>query len=127
VSITPAVKDAFKALLESRHIQLKFTYGYWGGLASDIGSNGDKYDLVLTSETIYAEESVDDLISVLRAAHRSSEKAAKGEKVEVGLEASLGDLRLESWKSTPLASSEESVILVAAKVCDLAQVLHNGH
>lgn len=124
VSITPSVKDAFKKLLDQRNVELRFTYGYWGPFAADITKSEEGYDLVLTSETIYAEESVEDLMSVLRAAYRSKDKSTV-EKIEVGLEESLGDLRLESWRTKSLVEGSETVILVAAKVSLL--VLFDEH
>lgn len=101
--------------METRNVELKFTYGYWGPFAQDIEAGKEHYDLVMTSETIYAEESVDDLTAVLRAGYKAKEISSV-EKVEVGLEESLEDLKLDSWKSKPLAESSETVILVAAKV-----------
>lgn len=121
VSITPAVKEAFKSLLETQHIELKFTYGFWSGVAADIKASEERYDLVLTSETIYAEESVDDLIAVLRAAYKSKTENTV-EKVEVDLEESMGDLQLDAWRTRLLAETSETVALVAAKVSSVAQL-----
>lgn len=130
--ITPAVKSTFKRLLHENNVELRFTYGAWGGLAKDLreregGDETDKrrraYDLVLTSETIYAEDSVDDLIAVLRSAtatangdDKATAKAtANLHKVEVSLEEGLGELQLDRWKCEALTSGE-GVVLVAAKV-----------
>ena len=131
LAITPRVKDAFKRLLEENDVELRFTYGGWAGLATDLrdgkvsaGANspsaiGRAYDLVLTSETIYAEDSVDDLIAVLRAANARAASDGEAEPapkhLDVKLEDSLGELKLEAWKRQPLADGE-GVIMVAAKV-----------
>ena len=131
LAITPRVKDAFKRLLEENGVELRFTYGGWAGLATDLRDgkvgagpnspwpNGRAYDLVLTAETIYAEDSVDDLIAVLRAANARAasdgEAKAAPKHLDVALEDSLGELKLEAWKRQPLADGE-GVIMVAAKV-----------
>ena len=81
------------------------------------------YELVLTSETIYSEDSVDDLLAVLKAANAGQAKhgkqTKKGEntldRVEVGLEESLGDLGLGNWRKGSLRE-QDGVVLVAAKV-----------
>jgi protein-histidine N-methyltransferase len=84
------------------------------------GHENRAYDLVLTSETIYAEDSVDDLVAVLRAATASpsgSDMAAQVQPkhVDIALEDSLGGLKLEAWKKQPLVEGE-GVVMVAAKV-----------
>jgi len=130
LAITPRVKHAFKRLLKENAVELRFTYGGWAWLAADLRDGKvdsdagvtekgkDKaYDLVLTSETIYAEDSVDDLIAVLRAASVRTGQVIKTQPkhVDVALEDSLGDLKLEAWKKQPLAGGE-GVVMVAAKV-----------
>ena len=114
LTITETVKTAFKDLLAQRNVELRFTYGHWSGLAESIQEEG-RYDLVLTSETIYAEESVDDLLAVLRASYRGEQAEGRG-RVEVGLEESLDSMRLSPWKVRPLRDGSETVILIAAKV-----------
>lgn len=118
------MKDHFKALLVQRGIELRFTYGHWGGMARDLHAKAEKYDLVLTSETIYSEESVDDLLAVLRAANggKGKEGARPVEKVEVGLEESLGELKLGNWRKGSL-KEHDGVVLVAAKVSRFRRVL----
>jgi hypothetical protein len=75
----------------------------------------------MTAETIYAEESVNDLIGVLRSATARPRGDVGGEtkalkREEVALEDSLGDLNVgDEWAKTPLRDAEP-VILVAAKV-----------
>jgi len=63
LEITDEVKRSFRNILSQKGIELEFSYGDWAGLSKTITT----YDLVLTAETIYSEESVDDLISVLKA------------------------------------------------------------
>lgn len=128
LAITDLVKRAFKDLLERHKIELKFTYGDWSGLAEELsaagrGPNGDgestnEYDLVLTSETIYSEDSVDALLDVLRAASRRSER--KTEVVQdTEIEEQLGGLAVrEKWDSGSLANTKETAVLVGAKVSD---------
>jgi hypothetical protein len=139
IYVSDKVKGAWRELLEQRGVTLRFTYGHWGGLARDL--QGDKgqlrsakkgnagvegkgqgqgqgqggmgeYGLVMTAETIYAEESVTDLIGVLRNATARSGGGSSGEtrtlkREEVALEDSLGDLSVgDEWARTPLRNGE---------------------
>lgn len=110
LDVTPALVDAFTALLKERGIDLVFTYGDWSGMAVDLAGEA-KYNLVLTAETIYAEESVGPLIDVLRGSVAPGAAKAK----PVALEDSLEALSVGDWSKEPLVVSDP-VILVAAKV-----------
>ncbi|WOO78866.1 Histidine protein methyltransferase 1 [Vanrija pseudolonga] len=110
LDVTPALVEAFTALLEERGIDLVFTYGDWSGMAVDLAGEA-KYNLVLTAETIYAEESVGPLIDVLRGSVAPGAAKAK----PVALEDSLEALSVGDWSKEPLVVSDP-VILVAAKV-----------
>lgn len=112
LTITQSVKDAFKRILSDHGVDLEFTYGHWAGLATNLKKEKKRFDLILTAETIYAEESVDDLVSVLRAV---SSKQADSDKVEVELEDTFGRMSMkEDWPRD--LSNGEGVVLVAAKV-----------
>jgi protein-histidine N-methyltransferase len=103
LDITEEIKASFKLLLEKQGVELEFSYGHWAGLSKDL----DRFDLVLTAETIYAEESVDDLLSVLTSSSRS-----EGGSVEKGMDKmSIQDK--DNWTED---IRNETVILVAAKV-----------
>jgi len=103
LDITEEIKDSFKFLLQKQGIELEFSYGHWAGLSKDL----DRFDLVLTAETIYAEESVDDLLSVLKSASTRSAGS-----VEIGMDKmSMQDK--DNWTED---IQNETVILVAAKV-----------
>jgi protein-histidine N-methyltransferase len=130
VAVTEALKGAFKGLLEERGVQLRFTFGHWAGLAKELagatgsigsGDGEGRYGLVMSAETIYAEDSANDLIAVLRGASQCGERtgvpgAAGRRKEEVALEDSLGDLSMmDAWANAPLREGE-SVVLIAAKV-----------
>lgn len=104
LDITDEIKELFKLLLGKQGVELEFSYGHWAGLAQDVGG----YDLVLTAETIYAEESVDDLLSVLKASTRSG----GGGSVENGMD-KMSMQGKDNWTED---IQNETVILVAAKV-----------
>lgn len=105
MDITDEIKESFISLLEKQGIELEFGYGHWAGLSKDLG----RFDLVLTAETIYAEESVEDLLSVLKSA---STRSAEGGSVENGMDkTSMQDK--DKWTED---IRNETVILVAAKV-----------
>jgi protein-histidine N-methyltransferase len=133
LEITPALKDAFKSLLAAKNVELEFRYGGWRGLSEEIRAKEEGYGLVISAETIYAEGSVGDLTSVLRAATENSissviETKENGRDNEEGLGMdglSVVDPR-EDWGKTDL-SKGESVVLIAAKVSFLSafQLLPN--
>ncbi|WRT65339.1 uncharacterized protein IL334_002282 [Kwoniella shivajii] len=116
LALSPALVEAFQNLLVERGIDLKFTYGHWTGLADDLVKDGKGYDLVLTAETIYAEESNASLLEVLRSGARKGDKG--NAKESIGLEDSLGDLKVndDDWQKKPLSESAQGLTLVAAKV-----------
>ncbi|KZV73910.1 hypothetical protein PENSPDRAFT_626633 [Peniophora sp. CONT] len=61
LSITPYLVTAFKTSLSTHNISLHFFSGSWDGFPTSTS-----YDCVLTSETIYREESIPPLLQVLR-------------------------------------------------------------
>lgn len=66
ISITPQLKSAFLSSLREQRISLRFFSGSWESF--DVSVTGGKYDIVLTSETIYRTDSLSSLIRLLRAA-----------------------------------------------------------
>lgn len=121
LSITPSLKTAFKALLEEKGVELTFSYGNWTGLARDLKDAEEGYGLVMTAETIYAEDSVDSLIDVLRAPSSRPKGVGSG-KEEVVLEEGMEKLYVrDEWAKRPLREGEEGVVLVAAKVSPYCQ------
>lgn len=113
LNITFRLKEAFRDLLNEREVELRFTYGHWAGLASDLQKEDSGYGLVMTAETIYAEASVDTLLEVLRSASSRSKKEKKmGEEVELEERLKVRD----DWAKLPLRVGKEGVVLVAAKV-----------
>ncbi|WVQ94707.1 hypothetical protein IAU59_001787 [Kwoniella sp. CBS 9459] len=126
IHLTPALIGAFTTLLNERGVELVFTYGHWAGLASELqpqdkeGENAEQpqgYGLILTAETIYAEESHGSLLDVLRSGVKKGSKGVV-EHVNVGLEDSLGDLKVDDneWKRRPLKDGGDGFVLVAAKI-----------
>ncbi|KAJ7019226.1 hypothetical protein C8F04DRAFT_1148520 [Mycena alexandri] len=63
--ITPSLKSAFTASLAKLGISLIFSSGSWESLTTHLDV---KYDIVLTSETIYRTEALPPLIQLLRRA-----------------------------------------------------------
>lgn len=72
IPITPELKSAFLSSLHERKISLRFFSGSWESF--DVST---KYDIVLTSETIYRTDSLPSLIKLLRAACGSEEQSIK--------------------------------------------------
>ncbi|KAK6996990.1 hypothetical protein R3P38DRAFT_3069098 [Favolaschia claudopus] len=65
LSITPALKNAFTASISKLGIGLAFFSGSWDSLTLRLRTEGTKYDVVLTSETIYRTDSLPALIQLL--------------------------------------------------------------
>ncbi|TFK49232.1 hypothetical protein OE88DRAFT_1719714 [Heliocybe sulcata] len=61
--VTPELTAAFLASLASLNITLRFFSGSWESF--DLSSTGGKYNIVLTSETIYRTDSLGSLIQLL--------------------------------------------------------------
>jgi protein-histidine N-methyltransferase len=66
--ITPALKSAFAASLVHHRINLAFFSGSWESLTTHLEASGSKYDVVLTSETIYRTEALPALIILMHVA-----------------------------------------------------------
>jgi protein-histidine N-methyltransferase len=127
LDVSPALLDAFISILDDRGIDLRFTYGDWSGMAQQLAAEHEAaaeqqpYGLILTAETIYAEESVQGLLDVLRTASRQDKDESKVDKgmeretQKENLEDSLGALNVRDDWAKALGEGEP-VILVAAKV-----------
>ncbi|KAI9242826.1 MAG: hypothetical protein BYD32DRAFT_362312 [Podila humilis] len=73
----PDSDEERKALLQKVGLQSRFFMGDWAGLVDllDFKSDDDKYDLILTSETIYAEESHMKLYTTIKNSLKRGGKA----------------------------------------------------
>ncbi|KAF9583047.1 Histidine protein methyltransferase 1, partial [Lunasporangiospora selenospora] len=73
----PASDEDRTKLLQKVSAQSRFIMGDWGGLVKlmDFQSDADKYDLILTSETIYAEESHQKLYDTIKNSLKRDGKA----------------------------------------------------
>ncbi|KAF9425367.1 Histidine protein methyltransferase 1 [Podila epigama] len=73
----PDSDEARQALLQKVETQSRFLMGDWGGLVDLLAfeSDNDKYDLILTSETIYAEESHMKLYNTIKNSLKRGGKA----------------------------------------------------
>ncbi|ORY58671.1 hypothetical protein BCR35DRAFT_271137 [Leucosporidium creatinivorum] len=64
LDVTPSFLESFDTLLKTENIQLVFSEGDWSGMKV---AEGEEYDLVLTSETIYSVPSLPSLLDLLEA------------------------------------------------------------
>ncbi|KAG0091146.1 hypothetical protein BGZ93_007041 [Podila epicladia] len=73
----PDSEEERKALMQRVGLQSRFFMGDWAGLVDllDFKSSEDKYDLILTSETIYAEESHMKLYTTIKNSLKQGGKA----------------------------------------------------
>jgi protein-histidine N-methyltransferase len=69
LEVTPELLESFEQLLIRENIELKFFEGDWSGMKVD-STLGEmmKYDIVLTSETIYSLPSLPSLLQLLKSA-----------------------------------------------------------
>ncbi|KAF9226226.1 hypothetical protein BS17DRAFT_697770 [Gyrodon lividus] len=79
LNITPQLFSAFKTSLQNHGIHLRFFSGSWDTF--DLNSTGGRYNLVLTSETIYHPKSLLGLIRVMRDACVAPSWGNVGEEV----------------------------------------------
>lgn len=115
LELTEELLSAFLSSLEEQFVELRFFSGSWGGF--NVKKQVEKYDLILTSETIYSLKTMSSLISVLSRSSRfpSKENSARTQvhpQPEQETENSNITKRLES---TTL-NDPSTLILVAAKV-----------
>jgi protein-histidine N-methyltransferase len=109
--ITPELKAAFLLSLQELNITVRFFSGSWNTFNSleTIGRGG--YDILLTSETIYQNESLQPLITLMRTAcTRHSETPIEN------LVASQLKIHEDSGAKTVEGGDPERLCLVAAKV-----------
>ncbi|WVO17420.1 hypothetical protein L204_105112 [Cryptococcus depauperatus] len=114
LSLHSGLLDAFKALLDERRIELRFTYGHWEGLSKELAERKEGYGLVLTAETIYSQENTPALVKLLREAVKEPHVIKHN---DIQLESSLEDLKVnDSWSEEPLRNTTSGSVLVAAKI-----------
>lgn len=113
LELSPAVLDAFQSALEDAGVELRFTHGDWSGMAQQV-ARGERYDLVLTAETIYAEGSVGALLDLLKVSAKDVAVLKEMKASDTSVEQALDGLALDDWAKKPLR--DQSVILLAAKV-----------
>lgn len=127
LTLSPELKAAFIASLTEHRIELRFFCGQWGGLPELLrraaGSEKPRFDLVMTSETIYQMASLPSLLDLLEFACRGSGPGASVKPAHVDRDAMdeddaavLMDLSDEQGELARLAAASGTVCLVAAKV-----------
>lgn len=100
--ITPELKEAFLASLESLNISLHFFSGSWDSFDPLKTAGPTGYDIVLTSETIYRTESLPPLLNLMASACTGRPTSLEGIVSSLSIEES--------------GSSKDYLCLVAAKV-----------
>lgn len=65
IELSPSFLESFESLLKRERIELAFFEGDWSGM---VVPPSERYDVVLTSETIYALPSLPPLLALLKAA-----------------------------------------------------------
>ncbi|EPQ53767.1 hypothetical protein GLOTRDRAFT_44989 [Gloeophyllum trabeum ATCC 11539] len=99
--ITPSLTEAFRTSLLLLNIKIRFFYGSWDSF--DLSRANGKYDVVLTSETIYRTDSLGSLVQLLSDACAEDDSLAKMTEAKLSLAPSQN-------------GSPTSLCLVAAKV-----------
>lgn len=88
--LSPALIDAFKASLDEYGISLRFFSGAWEAFDPELTKQ--RYDILLTSETIYRTDSLAALVDLMWRAYTAS---GSGEKTVQDLEKSAPQLSLQ--------------------------------
>jgi protein-histidine N-methyltransferase len=112
--ITPALLAAFRATLDEQKIRLRFFSGAWDSF--DVSAAGGRYELVLTSETIYQITALPALVKLLHDVSvgvGGDSREAGDEGGGADDEASLAEL---ARSKLDLGQDRSCVCLVAAKV-----------
>ena len=72
LTVTRALRDAFKTSLDAHRLRLRFFAGGWSTLPECLARQGrpppPPYDIVLASETVYRTEALSAFLGVLRTA-----------------------------------------------------------
>ncbi|KAI0341350.1 hypothetical protein BDW22DRAFT_1414114 [Trametopsis cervina] len=100
--LTPALITAFRQSLDGYNIEIRFFSGSWETF--DLSTAGGKYDVVLTSETIYRIESLPPLLDLMWRACTQRTKS---------LEELTSDMTMSSKEAN---SDPEHLCIVAAKL-----------
>jgi len=76
--LSPELLSAFTASLQDRNIELKFISGSWNDMNTWIREKDIRYNLILSSETIYRIASLPSLIALLHSSSRVSHETEVG-------------------------------------------------
>lgn len=68
LTITSELKTAFLASLKAHNISLRFFSGAWSALHPHLQQQQVPYDILLTSETIYRNDSLPSLLDLMQTA-----------------------------------------------------------
>jgi len=109
LAISTHLKAAFQASLAAHNIHLRFFSGPWDAFESNLRLKpGWRYDLVLTSETIYRLDGLSDLLKLMRVACGFRDR-------EGGLDEMI-QRKLSLDTALPIEPHHTYMCLVAAKV-----------
>lgn len=117
LALSEELLSAFLSSLKTSSIELKFFSGSWSSFnrhqteSQEITT--EKYDLILTSETIYSLKTMSSLISVLQRSSKFNSKKANDSDAK-SITTQLESTTLSSEKKR--SSNGDSLCLVAAKV-----------
>lgn len=121
--LTPALLDAFRASLKDYGITLRFFSGSWETF--DLASAGGRYDVVLTSETIYRTESLGPLVDLMWRACTYGGSEGKEETVE-GLTKSTSEMSFEARQPLCLVAAKLVYFGVGGGVAEFTKAVTNG-
>ena len=115
---------AFQSSLKEYGIELRFFAGDWAGFLEASSSknehddDGDgKYDLILTSETIYSPDAQDSFVSLLRQGSRRSTSESISSVSSALSQAQLRDTTSSpAQPQRPESQAPSTLCLVAAKI-----------
>lgn len=108
LELTEDLLEAFEKSLVEYEIELKFFYGSWEGINPlSMLERDEKYELILTSETIYSLKTLPSLIQVLKLCSSDlNHDTSKGKDEDLS----------KRLAETNLSTSTQTLCLVAAKI-----------
>lgn len=129
LQLTPALVEAFTASLKEHGVTLRFFSGSWEtfDVKTTLDGSGGKYDIVLTSETIYRTDSLGPLVDLMWQACTGSNDVRKEQETSVDkLASAASGLSLETRQPLCLVAAKLVYFGVGGGVAEFTRAVENG-
>lgn len=129
LQLTPVLLEAFTASLKEHGVTLRFFSGSWEtfDVKTTLGESGGRYDIVLTSETIYRTDSLGPLVDLMWQACTGSYDVRKEQETSVEkLASAASELSLETRQPLCLVAAKLVYFGVGGGVAEFTRAVENG-